>query len=124
MTSTLGEDKHMVTAFGKFLRKLRVEQELVLREMAESLGVSSAQLSAMELGKRTIQPNLAKKIVDTYGVSSVQEVEQLIDVSQPTLKTDLTSGNDKQRETMIMFARAFDELSDDQLKSVQEIIMN
>ncbi|MCA3991426.1 helix-turn-helix transcriptional regulator [Vibrio vulnificus] len=114
----------MVTAFGKFLRKLRVEQELVLREMAESLGVSSAQLSAMELGKRTIQPNLAKKIVDTYGVSSVQEVEQLIDVSQPTLKTDLTSGNDKQRETMIMFARAFDELSDDQLKSVQEIIMN
>ncbi|EGR4452226.1 TPA: helix-turn-helix transcriptional regulator [Vibrio cholerae] len=114
----------MVTAFGKFLRKLRVEQELVLREMAESLGISSAQLSAMELGKRTIQPTLAKKIVDIYGVASVEEVEQLIDVSQPAIKTDLTSANDKQRETMIMFARAFDELSDEQLKSVQEIIMN
>ncbi len=114
----------MVTAFGKFLRKLRVEQELVLRDMAESLGISSAQLSAMELGKRTIQPALAKKIVDIYGVASVEEVEQLIDVSQPAIKTDLTSGNDKQRETMIMFARAFDELSNEQLKSVQEIIMN
>ncbi len=114
----------MVTAFGKFLRKLRVEQELVLREMAESLGISSAQLSAMELGKRTIQPTLAKKIVERYGVASIEEVEQLIDVSQPAIKTDLTSGNDKQRETMIMFARAFDELSDEQLKSVQDIIMN
>ncbi|WP_028773700.1 helix-turn-helix domain-containing protein [Shewanella waksmanii] len=113
----------MVTAFGKFLRKLRVEKELVLREMAESLDISSAQLSAMELGKRTIQPTLAKKIVDIYGVSSVQEVEQLIYISQPAIKTDLTSGNGKQRETMIMFARAFDELSDEQLKSVQDIIM-
>lgn len=113
----------MVTAFGKFLRKLRVEQELVLRDMAESLGVSSAQLSAMELGKRTIQPTLARKIVDTYGVASVEQIEQLIDVSQPSIKTDLTSGNDKQRETMIMFARAFDELSDEQIKSVQDIIM-
>lgn len=113
----------MVTAFGKFLRKLRVEQELVLRDMATSLGVSSAQLSAMELGKRTIQPQLAEKIVATYGVSNVAEIEQLIDVSQPSLKTDLTSGNDKQRETMIMFARAFNELSDEQIKSVQEIIM-
>lgn len=113
----------MVTAFGKFLRKLRVDKELVLRDMATSLGISSAQLSAMELGKRTIQLQLAEKIVATYGVSSVQEIEQLIHVSQPSIKTDLTSGNEQQRETMIMFARAFNELSDDQIKSVQDIIM-
>ncbi|MGR6860798.1 helix-turn-helix domain-containing protein [Aliivibrio salmonicida] len=113
----------MVTAFGKFLRKLRVDKELVLRDMANSLGISSAQLSAMELGKRTIQLQLADKIVATYGVSSIQEMEQLIHVSQPSIKTDLTSGNEQQRETMIMFARAFNELSDDQIKSVQDIIM-
>ncbi|EJE8673498.1 XRE family transcriptional regulator [Vibrio parahaemolyticus] len=114
----------MVTAFGKFLRKLRVEKELVLRDMATSLEVSSAQLSAMELGKRTIQPQLAEKIVATYdGIGSVDDIKRLIDVSQPSLKTDLTSGNDKQRETMIMFARAFNELSDEQIKSVQDIIM-
>lgn len=113
----------MVTAFGKFLRKLRVDKELVLRDMANSLGISSAQLSAMELGKRTIQLQLADKIVATYGVSSIQEMEQMIRVSQPSIKTDLTSGNEQQRETMIMFARAFNELSDDQIKSVQDIIM-
>ncbi|HCE4614547.1 TPA: helix-turn-helix transcriptional regulator [Vibrio parahaemolyticus] len=112
----------MVTAFGKFLRKLRVENELVLRDMAESLSVSSAQLSAMELGKRTIQPIMAEKIVATYGVSNVEEVQQLIDVSQPSLKTDLTEGNEKQRETMVMFARAFNELSDEQIASVQGIL--
>lgn len=113
----------MITAFGKFLRKLRVDKELVLRDMATSLGISSAQLSAMELGKRTIQLQLAEKIVANYGVSSVEEIEQLILVSQPSIKTDLTSGNDQQRETMIMFARAFNELSDDQIQSVQDIIM-
>ena len=68
----------MVTAFGKFLRKLRVDRELTLRDMATSLGISSAYLSAMELGKRTIQPQLVDKIAAIYGVSCDQEIQQLI----------------------------------------------
>lgn len=65
----------MVTAFGKFLRKLRVDRELTLRDMATSLGISSAHLSAMELGKRTIQPQLADKIAAIYGVQCDQEIK-------------------------------------------------
>jgi transcriptional regulator with XRE-family HTH domain len=65
----------MVTVFGKFLRKLRVDRELTLRDMATSLGISSAYLSAMELGKRTIQPQLADKIAAIYGVPCDQEIK-------------------------------------------------
>lgn len=112
----------MITALGKRLRKLRIDKGLLLNDMAISLGVSSAQLSAMELGKRTIQPQLADKIASTYNEISMQEVERLIRISQSSIKINLTQGNERQREVVIMFARMFTELSDEQIKSIHEIV--
>ncbi|QGX87831.1 helix-turn-helix domain-containing protein [Escherichia coli] len=43
-----------VTALGRFLRKIRIDKDQILKDMAEKLGVSVAQLSAIELGKRSI----------------------------------------------------------------------
>ncbi len=111
-----------VTSFGKFLRKIRIDQELIMKEMSDTLCVSAAQLSAMELGNRTIQKDIAQKIVENYNVENIELVNQLIDISQPSMKTDLKSANEKQRETMVMFARAFNEMSDKQLESVQGIL--
>lgn len=111
-----------VTSFGKYLRKLRIEHDLLLKDMADTLDVSSAQLSAMELGNRTIQANIADKLVDSYGLGNIDEIRHLIDISQPTLKADLKSANDTQRETMVMFARAFSDMSNEQLEAVQEIM--
>ena len=48
----------MVTSFGKALRKLRIDRGMVLKNMADMLGVSSAYLSAIELGKRAIPDSL------------------------------------------------------------------
>jgi len=41
-----------MTPFGLFMRKLRLESGLLLKDMAESMGVSSAYLSALEHGKK------------------------------------------------------------------------
>lgn len=112
------------TAFGKFLRKLRVDNDLLLKDMAESMEVSTAQLSAMELGNRTIQLDLASKIANIYNVSNVEEIEELISISQPSIKTNLKDVNEEQRKTMVMFARAFSDMSDDRLKQIQELVMN
>ncbi|WP_309460957.1 helix-turn-helix transcriptional regulator [Escherichia coli] len=43
--------RNMVTSFGKTLRKMRIDRGMVLKNMADLLGVSSAYLSAIELGK-------------------------------------------------------------------------
>ena len=42
----------MLTSIGRFLRKLRIENGEILKDMAEALGVSSAFLSAVENGKK------------------------------------------------------------------------
>ena len=50
----------MLTEFGKFVRKLRIDNGTVLGEMAKSIAVSSAYLSAVENGKKNI---IEKKIL-------------------------------------------------------------
>ena len=42
----------MITCVGRFLRKLRIDRGEILKTMAETLGVSSAFLSALENGKK------------------------------------------------------------------------
>ncbi|WP_335333622.1 helix-turn-helix domain-containing protein [Candidatus Sodalis pierantonius] len=42
----------MVSNLGKYLRKLRIDHDMTLRDMADCLGISAAYVSAIELGKR------------------------------------------------------------------------
>lgn len=44
----------MLTRFGKQLRKLRIDREERLKDMADRLNVTTAYLSAVENGKRTV----------------------------------------------------------------------
>ena len=44
----------MITNFGKFLRKLRIDNNEFLKDMAARLGVTVAYLSAIEHGKRDV----------------------------------------------------------------------
>ena len=43
----------MLTNFGKFCRKIRMDNKETQVEMAERLGVSDSYLSCIEIGKRT-----------------------------------------------------------------------
>ena len=57
------EENKMITEYGKFLRKLRIDQGQILKTMAEKLGVSSAFLSAVENGKKKIPKTREEKLV-------------------------------------------------------------
>ena len=46
------EESIMATTLGVFLRKLRLANDEILKDMAKNLGVSSAFLSAVENGKK------------------------------------------------------------------------
>ena len=56
----------MVTAFGKFCRKLRIDRGQIMLDMAESLQVSPAFLSAVENGKKNVPAQWRDKIVKAY----------------------------------------------------------
>jgi len=119
-----------ITQLGKFLRKVRIDRDQILYDMAQELELSVAQLSAIELGKRSIAPKVKQRIITLYSAlaSDESEVARLVDVSQPTYKEDLSDAGEIQRELFISFARTYKELPDEEaqkwLDELNEISMN
>jgi transcriptional regulator with XRE-family HTH domain len=58
----------MLTEFGKFTRKLRVDNDELLKYMADKLGVSSSYLSSVETGKRKTPVEWVDKISQLYNL--------------------------------------------------------
>lgn len=65
----------MVTDFGKFCRKLRIDNDEFLKDMAGKIGVTSSYLSAVEQGKRKMPSEWAKKITGAYALTDSQQRE-------------------------------------------------
>lgn len=83
-----------MTPFGEKLRRLRREKGVSQKEMAASIGVSAAYLSAMEHGHRGV-PNWAmvQKIIGYFNViwDDAEELQRLAEASHPRAVVD-TSG--------------------------------
>ncbi len=114
----------MVTSFGKTLRKLRIDRGMVLKTMAEMLGVSSAYLSAIELGKRAIPDTLVNTVEAVFGLTGedAQELKKQAAISQPTIKVDMSDAEDQNKELMLVFARKFKDLSPEQLDKLNKML--
>lgn len=65
----------MVTEFGKFCRKLRIDNDEHMVNMAEKLGVTSSYLSAVENGKRKVPEEWFNEISKHYTLTSSQIIE-------------------------------------------------
>ena len=62
----------MVTDFGKFCRKLRIDHDELMKDMAKKLDVTSSYLSAVEKGKRDLPDDWIEKISKAYNLSASQ----------------------------------------------------
>lgn len=65
----------MATEFGKFCRKLRIDNDEHMVNMAEKLGVTSSYLSAVENGKRKVPEEWFNEISKHYTLTSSQIIE-------------------------------------------------
>lgn len=66
---------HATTALGKSLRKLRVDHDERMGDMAGKLGVSASYLSAVEHGRKNPPLGLADDVVDLYGLGAEKAQE-------------------------------------------------
>lgn len=66
-----------LTQFGQFIRKYRISHLILLKHMADSLGVSSAFLSAVETGKKSLPPDFEGKLLEKYPFSENEKSELL-----------------------------------------------
>ena len=73
----------MLTAFGKFCRKLRIERDEILKNMADKLEVTPSYLSAVEIGKRKIPETWGKLITNIYDLTPAQQ-QELLDAIENT----------------------------------------
>lgn len=114
----------MLTSIGKFLRKVRIDHEEILKDMAEKLGVSSAFLSAVENGKKKMPETWFEKLKSIYSFSAEQaeELQKAIIDTNDMIEINLQNASDNSRTLAISFAREFDSLDDETSEKILKIL--
>lgn len=109
---------------GIFLRKLRIEHNEVLFDMAARLNVSSAFLSAVENGHRSAPLSWIDTLATSYQLSDeqVSELTQAVSESVKQLRTDISDVSPQKKQYALAFARTFDSISDETMKEITELL--
>ena len=113
-----------MTEVGKFLKKLRIDNNEILFTMAQKLGVTSSFLSAVELGKKKMPYEWNVKIRSVYHLtpSQEEELDAAIAASEKAVIIDLENASPDAKKTAVSFARSFEDLTDEQLDAIKKLM--
>ncbi|WP_088504417.1 helix-turn-helix domain-containing protein [Burkholderia ubonensis] len=96
-----------LTPFGLTVRRFRLERGLTLKAMAEALGVTSAYLSAIELGDKKLSPEVGEKAVEYFatkvGAAEIAELQDAVGKSLEVLP--MSNFDTEDRALLAAFAR-------------------
>jgi transcriptional regulator with XRE-family HTH domain len=114
----------MLTALGKTLRKMRLDNGEILKTMADRLGISSAYLSAIEMGKRNIPADFISKLTEIYGLDdeSTMKLEESRQESIKEVSFGIDGASANKRAAALVFARKFDDLDELTASKILRII--
>lgn len=117
-----------LTELGKELRKLRVDLDINLADMAGTVGVSSAFLSAVETGKKPAPSDFVDRLANHYSAIADNQAayQRLAEKTRygGLLKLDIRNASPEIRELAILFSRKFHGLSCEQIKLIGEVLEN
>lgn len=116
----------MLTTLGRELRILRMDNQELLKDMAEKLNVTPAYLSSIENGKRTPPKKMVEQIIFIYSCSEVLS-NKLWDAYYDTVEEvnlSISSASNQQKELGLVFARKFNQLTENQISSIMSILNN
>lgn len=114
----------MLTNFGKFCRKLRIDKGELLFDMAQRLGVSPAFLSKVENGRSKPPVEWKERLISMYQLSEEQAAELSASIDEARLAPviDLKNMNQDDRDMMFAFARRLDSLDEEQKKKIRDLL--
>lgn len=114
----------MLTQLGKFLRKLRIDKNEILKDMADKLGVTVSFLSAVENGKKRMPSSWNTKICELYDLDDNQEDEftKAIAKSENKIDFDMQDVTIEQKEIAVSFARKFSDFDERQIQKIKNIM--
>jgi len=112
----------MLTALGKELRRLRIEKDEKMLDMARRLQVSTGMMSSVERGKKTPPKGFEEAVIRAYSLASdaAEHMRRAADQSRNAFTLQPTS--EIGRDTAGLLARRMDELTDAQLEGIQKIL--
>ena len=114
----------MLTALGKALRILRLNNNEILKDMADKLNITSAYLSAIENGKREPTQKFMNALFLNYDLTD-EEKTRLNDAYYTTIdsiRINLSDQTPEKKDLSLVFARKFDGLSDAQIQDLIKIL--
>ncbi|MBQ6907175.1 MAG: helix-turn-helix transcriptional regulator [Clostridia bacterium] len=116
----------MLTDFGRFLRKIRIDYGEILKDMADKLNVSAAYLSAVEMGKRNIPEQWVDKISQLYNLSEEEKsnLKNVADSSAKSITLSFENISNSRKETAILFAREFENVDAETLDKIKKLLRN
>lgn len=113
-----------ITALGKYLRILRLNNAEIMKIMAEKVGVSVAYLSSVELGNKAPSSKFLKNIELSYGLrgDSLEEFRSAAAKSLESVSIDLSNSNDDDKKLALVFARKISELNRDEKNELARLL--
>lgn len=116
----------MLTALGKALRHLRIERGMLLKDMAEGMGVTPAFLSAVETGKKTAPGYFIGRLKEKFDLNDeeIRALRRAAEQSVEEVKISLPrDASDADREAMSVLARTFGEMSDSDRDELRNLLL-
>ena len=114
----------MVTNLGKFLRKLRIDNGEILKDMADKLNVTASFLSAVENGKKRMPSEWNQRICELYELDADQTEAFSVAIAETEEKIELNfvGVSSCNRELAISFARKFSDFDEDEIIAIRNIM--
>lgn len=114
----------MLTRLGKELRKIRLDNDELLKDMAQRLGVTVAYLSAVENGNRKFPDSWIHIIASEYGLKEkeVENLQRLAFDERDSININVENANVQERSLAYSFARRFHDLSENEINEIEKIL--
>jgi len=114
-----------LTPFGKAARRIRIERDMLLKDLADRLEVTATFLSAVESGRKPLPRNFAERIATALGLSPAdkKELQHAADLSTYSVQIPLgPQSSAYDRSLASMLARNFDALGETEKDAIRNIL--
>ena len=111
-----------MTPFGKFIREIRKDKSILLKTIADSLGLKPSYLSNVEKVDKPVPSGMIDKIADNFKLTA-EQVKDLKDAAMSSVNKVKVDSLDWQSRGMVnTFARKISELDEDKRNRINEIL--
>lgn len=116
--------KISLSHFGRFLRRYRIANSILLKDMAATLDISPSYLSTLEHGKEKPSLALVDRIKQVYSLDgeSAQELDEAYCRTVETIVINTSALTPKQFELSMLFKRTLNEMTNKQIEKIYKVL--